>query len=361
MAIRIVFDVDDTISTNIRRLSYDQCEPKQDVIDKLNYLHDELGYTIILHTSRGMVSCNGDMEKIIKKNKTVLENWLEKHNVHYDELIFGKPIADLYVDDKALDVAVFSQAPFNILSGGGSNKSIHRLANIVKKDLGDEESTERFKDWVEDCGGFCDHPRVISYLYSEVYMEYIEGERLCDNMDFTDFVNVLMIIQGFAGRKRDNFTLQPQVSILEKNYSDDEELNMIIDICKSFLRARENEFKKHASLGHGDMILSNIIKNEKGLYLIDPRYFRESSTYLFDYGKLRMSFMNYEKRFGISEKDNSIFLKPLDGWLKNNEIYELVLIANLMYVCRLFRYKKESDREIITEMAKEILRELGEV
>jgi len=29
-------------------------------------------------------------------------DWLEKHQIHYDEIFFGKPNADITIDDRAL-------------------------------------------------------------------------------------------------------------------------------------------------------------------------------------------------------------------------------------------------------------------
>ena len=88
--IKLVFDIDDTICNNKNR-DYENAIPFKDVIKKINKLHKQ-GAKITLYTSRGMVSCNGDIEKIIKKNKDILERWLEKNKVEYDELVFGKPL-----------------------------------------------------------------------------------------------------------------------------------------------------------------------------------------------------------------------------------------------------------------------------
>ena len=63
--IKLVFDIDDTICNNKNR-DYENAIPFKDVIKKINKLHKQ-GAKITLYTSRGMVSCNGDIEKINKK------------------------------------------------------------------------------------------------------------------------------------------------------------------------------------------------------------------------------------------------------------------------------------------------------
>ena len=352
---RIVFDVDDTISTNHRKLSYDKCIPNKSVIRKINYLHDALGYQIVLHTSRGMISCEGDLDRIIAKNKKTLEDWLEKNDVHYDEIIFGKPIADLYVDDKAMSLDEFKTAEFGLLHGGGSKKEIHRMGKIVKKDLGNAADTERFKDWIEDCYHVCKYPQIISYLYDTVYMSYIDGPRLVDRFFRLDLTELLGIISKFKAMPAREFSLKPQIDILEKNRTEDREMNRYIDIAESFLNRHAEEIERHASFCHGDLTLGNVIKGRDGLYLIDPRYFRESSTYLFDLAKLRMSLNDYEKLFGLSSASNEKYLGEFDQIMKESGLYPLIVGLNLMFVCRLYRYKTPDQKFIVKDMAWRIV------
>ena len=353
---KIVFDVDDTICSNVRRTGYENCIPDFEVIKKINHLHDDLGFAIVFHSARGMVSCGGDIDKIIEKNKKVLEDWLKKYDVHYDELIFGKPIADLYVDDKALNIADFKMEDFGILHGGGSNKPIYHLGKMVKKCLGSESDVSNFKDWVEDNLGSCKFPRVISYLYDSVYMEYVEGENLVNCCTFLDFLYVVVTILEFGKIKKQSFNITPQIEILEKNYSDDEEINMMIDLCKNFIIKNQDILDKNASYSHGDAILSNIIKSKNGeLYFIDSRYFRDSSSYLLDFAKLRNSLSGYEFEFGISKVDNSEYLSYLDTILQVRGIYDIVIGLHLMYVLRLYRYKDEDGKRKVKEMAKGII------
>lgn len=359
--VKIVFDVDDTICSNIRRLSYDKCEPKPDVIAKINHLHDDLGFYIVLHTARGMVSCEGDIDRILKKNKRVLEEWLEKYDVHYDELIFGKPIADLYVDDRCMDVRDFCNTEFGVLKGGGSGKSVIRLGKMVKKMFGSEDETSNFKDWVEDNRNICRYPEVISYLYDAVYMEYIKGEDLSKDLDKSDLVNLVWTILKFKNIKYENFDLEVQLNILRKNKGYDEEIDALIEMCERFLKSKKRKLKANASFSHGDMILSNVLKDERGLCYIDPRYFRESSSYLLDFGKLRMSLSGYEMAFGMSDKNYSHLIPMLDSSLEVLGVHDVVIGIQLMYVLRLYRYKDEAGRKIVKKMAKEVIEENEEL
>lgn len=99
-----VIDIDDTISTTVNR-DFENSKPITKVIDKVNLLHDK-GWKIVLYTARGQKSCK-TIEEMHEKYEGVTRKWLEKHGVKYDELLFGKPNADYYVDDKAMSISDF--------------------------------------------------------------------------------------------------------------------------------------------------------------------------------------------------------------------------------------------------------------
>lgn len=108
----IVVDIDDTIckpnhgETDSYK-KYGLARPIESVIGPLRKLHEN-GYKIILSTARRMVTHNGDIEKIINDVGDITENWLNEHNVPYDELVFGKPYGAYYIDDKAMTPEQFS-------------------------------------------------------------------------------------------------------------------------------------------------------------------------------------------------------------------------------------------------------------
>ena len=83
-----------------------------------------------------MKSCGGDVEKADAKNRIVTEDWLERHNVPYDILVFGKPFADAYIDDKAITLDEWQQYGASCMGGGYSGKKVARVGRIVVKDDG---------------------------------------------------------------------------------------------------------------------------------------------------------------------------------------------------------------------------------
>lgn len=345
---RAVFDLDDTISVHKNR-DYPNAKPIIPVIEKMRKMKDD-GWQIVIYSARGQVSCKGNLAEIERKNRGIVEEWLKKHNVPCDELIFGKPIGDVYIDDKGMSLDDFLTQPFCYLNGG-SGKKIYRVGNMVKKDLGDD--VENYKHWVEDNHSLCNYPPVICYLYEQVTMKYIEGVNLCDDFGLEDLCTILNIVERFSKERREGFDISEQLDILYKN-KNGSDFDEVIDFSAERIKEIEQSLIANASYCHGDMTLCNIIKSDDGLYFVDPRYRRNASSYLLDYGKLRMSLMNYEKIFAISDSDNSAYLPMFDEIMKEKGVYDEVIALNLMYICRLYRYKK--DKEPVIRMAKELTR-----
>lgn len=98
---KIVVDIDGTLCEDTKGLNYDDAPPKRDVITWVNELH-AAGIYVIIFTARGMHSCNGDVEMIEQRFRHITTRWLERHGVMFDRLVFGKPSADVYLDDKGL-------------------------------------------------------------------------------------------------------------------------------------------------------------------------------------------------------------------------------------------------------------------
>jgi dTDP-glucose 4,6-dehydratase len=88
-------DIDGVIATLVGDLDYSQCSPNREVIEAINAMA-EAGHRIILHTARG--SSTG------RDWRAVTESQLRQWGLRYDELFFGKPAADLYIDDRLVTV-----------------------------------------------------------------------------------------------------------------------------------------------------------------------------------------------------------------------------------------------------------------
>jgi len=64
---------------------------------------DEDGHYIIIYTARNMETYQGNMGKITAYQVPIIIEWLRTWKIPFDEVIVGKPLADFYIDDKAVE------------------------------------------------------------------------------------------------------------------------------------------------------------------------------------------------------------------------------------------------------------------
>lgn len=106
MTVKYVFDLDGTICSQESYGMYHMARPINRMIKRMRQLHAD-GHTVVIFTARGMETWKGDVVAIEKDLRKLTEDWLLKWNVPYDQLIFGKPSADVYVDDKGIQAFDF--------------------------------------------------------------------------------------------------------------------------------------------------------------------------------------------------------------------------------------------------------------
>ena len=123
-AYSFVFDIDGTLCPiKKKEEKYENLVPFPDMVEKLGW-YKERGAKIILFTSRNMNSYGGNLGLINKNTAKILLDWLEKWQIPYDEILYGKPWPGhkgFYVDDRTI-------RPDEFLS-----KSIGELDEICKK------------------------------------------------------------------------------------------------------------------------------------------------------------------------------------------------------------------------------------
>jgi capsule biosynthesis phosphatase len=112
--LRICFDLDNTLVTNpLIPDDYSSVLPIHKNIILLQQLK-KMGHEIIIYTARRMKTHKNNIGKVIKDIALVTIQTLERYNIEYDELLFGKPIADIYIDDKALNPYINNISYFGI-------------------------------------------------------------------------------------------------------------------------------------------------------------------------------------------------------------------------------------------------------
>ena len=127
---KISIDVDGVVC-GLRRAdqTYADLEPLPGAAEKMKRLKDA-GHYLILCTARHMATCNSNVGLVVARQGLALLEWLKKHEIPYDELWFGKPHADVYIDDNAYRFVGWDE-----VAGDGSNLPLSR-EKALKQGLG---------------------------------------------------------------------------------------------------------------------------------------------------------------------------------------------------------------------------------
>ncbi|WP_110687771.1 capsular biosynthesis protein [Salinicola aestuarinus] len=100
---RLIVDLDDTVSFTTKG-DYVNSSPNQPLIRRLKD-YKKVGFEIVINTSRNVRTYSGNLGKINANTLPVIIEWLDKHDVPYDEVYVGKPWCGhegFHVDDKAV-------------------------------------------------------------------------------------------------------------------------------------------------------------------------------------------------------------------------------------------------------------------
>lgn len=330
---RVCFDLDNTLVTYPSIPGdYKIVKPIDTMIEYAKFLHRE-GHTIIIHTARRMTTHNNNIGAVIKDIGKITFDTLEKFNIPYDELIFGKPIADIYIDDRAVNPYRNDMACMGIINYEKKELPLNKLQNnkyntielkngiIIKRGLYNFLKGEIYfyESFPNDISISTIFPKFYgSNKYDdigELRTEYIKGipfytlyksellteyhiQQLFDILDRlhaipgTDIPNHDEIYDNYIGKLKNRFTDK------DVYYFSDSSIyqSRCLDNLEIYLQSRP----ECVAYIHGDFWFSNILLDFKNnIKLIDMKGRLESRLTLggdkmYDYGKLYQSILGYD-------------------------------------------------------------------
>lgn len=120
---KIVIDLDGVIChlKNNSTDSYSDLKPIDGAIETIKKLQKN-GHYLIIYTARNMQTYESNLGKVMKNVGKVTLDWLEKYNIKYDEIYFGKPNADIYIDDRALNFESWSSIDIDNIQDKGKSR-----------------------------------------------------------------------------------------------------------------------------------------------------------------------------------------------------------------------------------------------
>ena len=97
---RLSIDLDGVLCEIDKSKGYGDLVPIVGAISALKLLRSQ-GHYVIIHTARHMKTMESNVGKVVAAKGYITLDWLERNGIEYDEIYFGKPWADVYIDDNA--------------------------------------------------------------------------------------------------------------------------------------------------------------------------------------------------------------------------------------------------------------------
>lgn len=320
---RYCFDLDETLVSFPKvRGDYSSVKPIQKNIELLRYLKN-LGHYIIIHTARRMKTHDGNEGKLIRDIGKVTFNTLDKFDIPYDELYFGKPYADYYIDDKAISAFADLEKETGFYKNSIEPRSFNQLnsttVNLYRKHSdsgldGEIYYYNNIQDSLKDLFPIFFRYDKIDYRWYEV--EKIEGltaSIIYTNNQMSNEILTMIFLainRIHLSSKTNNFLnlniYDNYLNKLEKRYEKYDysvfpNSKQIYEELKNGLLEYENGKKGLLGQIHGDTVLTNIIVNKfKKVKFIDMRGEIDGELSIlgdvfYDWAKLYQSLIGYDE------------------------------------------------------------------
>jgi len=314
---RICFDLDNTLVSYPKIPNdYTTVEPIQKNIDFLKYLKT-FNHTIIIYTARRMKTHKGNVGKCLSDIGKITFDTLEKFAIPFDEIYFGKPHADVYIDDLALSCYDNIEKELGYYLDKIEPRSFNTL---------ELNSIETFKKTSDDLSGeiyyYQNIPTGLKDLFPLLIdfdangkwyvVEKIQGvtvsslyvnEMLTEDM----LVNIMNTIKRIHIDGSESINIYSNyVNKLKKryesyDYSTFRHHRETYDSIVEGLTNYETEQRGKCVVIHGDTVMTNILINKFGkIKFIDMRGKVENTLtiygdFLYDWAKLYQSLLGYDK------------------------------------------------------------------
>lgn len=372
---RFCFDLDNTlVSHPTIKNDYRSVKPILKNIKFLNFLYSQ-GHYIIIYTARRMRTHSGNIQKVKKDIKKITIDQLKLFNVNYNELIFGKPYANFYIDDLSvnpnenlnLKLGFYEKADslsrsFNDVIVGNSftfkySKNLEKIKNEIKYLKSIPRRISAFFPRVFDFGTNFYKMNTVN----GIKLSYLLLNNLLTKEDLTIVFNSLKVVHNLKIKKDklkiniyENYEnkLVNRIKFL-KNY-DKNKFNILINE----LREYETQDRGKTGVIHGDPVFSNILKKIDNKFIfLDPRgslgdKFSIYGDINYDYAKIYQSLNGYEniiydKKINLKYLEN--LKKHFENLLINSKSIESIdtikcLTASLFFSLCSFHNKKYQNK-----------------
>jgi capsule biosynthesis phosphatase len=321
--LRVCFDLDNTLVTHpIIHGDYTSVLPIQRNIDYLKLLH-RLGHTIIIYTARRFRTHKGNVGAIVADIGKVTFDTLDKFDIPYDEIFFGKPYAQYYIDDLAVNANSSLDKALGIYDTDIAPRRFNKVEytnNTATKYTSNKGEIYWYQNIPEPVVKY--FPKIIDIQNNKIELERIDGisySYLYINKQLTSthlnkLINALTsihsskeptdvnIYSNYSQKLLERLTIYPELYV---KYGIVDLLLKIKDVLQDY------ENKKEGLIGviHGDPVFTNIFETPTGIKFIDMRGKQGDELTIFgdvhyDLAKVYQSLIGYDNILNGVEIDD---------------------------------------------------------
>lgn len=363
--LRYVFDLDNTLVTYpVIPKDYTSVLPIKKMIDLVKHLKNK-GHYIIIYTARRMATHSHNVGAVIKDIGRITFDTLEKFNIPYDELVFGKPLGDIYIDDRAYnpyDERIYKLiGEYELINDEVENKIQNNKFNEIKcidekiikkvdKHIGKGElyfyenldKLGELQKYFVQYNGYTLNNQIelnlekingipISYLYiNKTYslklfkkllesLKEIHSIKLDNLLDIDEYKNNYILVLKNRYQNKSNYNFE----------GSDELYKILVEKLNIYFDNVSNNISHNiTSVIHGDFWFSNILLSFKDEYkFIDMKGLictteTLSGDKVYDYAKILQSLIGFDSILYDKEIDinyNQIFIDYFKEWIHVNE------------------------------------------
>jgi capsule biosynthesis phosphatase len=357
---RYCFDLDNTLVSFPKiDKDYTSVEPIHENIKMVRYLK-KLGHTIIIYSARRMKTHKGNVGKIIADVGKITLDTLEKFEIPYDEIYFGKPEAEYYIDDLAISSYADLEKELGYYNSSISPRDFNSLTSSslpIYKKVSEDLSGEIYyynniPNEIKDM-----FPILVNYDINNKWyeMEKINGIPvsklyLSQELSIEQLYHIMGSVQRIHNSKSvltddvniySNYQKKLQHRYNNYDYSKFENSEEIYNHLYNQLNEYEKQNKGIKKIIHGDTVLTNILINQFGkIKFIDMRGTQEHNLtifgdWLYDWAKLYQSLIGYDeilenKQLNIEYKNKIVktFEEKFTSIYSEEDFKNLKMITN---------------------------------
>jgi capsule biosynthesis phosphatase len=316
---RYCFDLDNTLVTYPKKAGdYSTVEPITNTINYLKYLK-KIGHTIIIYTARRMNTHHGNIGRVVADVGQVTLETLRKFDIPFDEIYFGKPFADYYIDDMAIspfdDIEKelgYYQTLIDTRSFNSITNDVIHIYNKYGIDLSGEiywynhiplSIKDMFPVFIKSGDNYYSMEKINGIPFSKLL---IAGDLSIKHLD--NIINSILRIHHCPIPSNEpeiniyqNYLPKLEARYAQYDYSEFQNHQTVYQTIYNKLIQYQDGNLGHKSVIHGDPVLTNIMLNQYGkIKFIDMRGKINSTLtilgdQLYDWGKLYQSLIGYDE------------------------------------------------------------------